>query len=79
MDGADVEADVFLMRRAEQVNHHAEARCAVLPVDAAEVGEEVKALGVAKEADGFEEVFARDLVGRHVLGGEDLRARKTVG
>ena len=61
------------------MNHHAEAGRAVLPVDAAKVGQEVEALGVAEEADGFHEVFAGDLVGRHVLRSQDLRARKTVG
>ena len=72
-DGVDVQADVFLAGGAEQVEHDAEARRAILPFGAAEVGEEVEALLVAQEADGGEEIGARDAERRHILAREVLR------
>ena len=78
-DGVHVQAHVFLMRRAEEMDDDAEADRAALQLEAAEVGEQVEALFVAQCADDGEEVAAGDAVGRHVLAGEVLRGRETGG
>ena len=79
VDGVDVQAHVFLVRRAEEMDDDAEADRAALQLEAAEVGEQVEALFVAQGADDGEEVAAGDAEGRHVLAGEVLRGRETGG
>ena len=79
VDGVDVQADVFLVRRAEQMDDDAEAGRAGLQFEAAEVGEQVEALRVAQPGHGGEQVAPGDTEGRHVLAGEVLRGREAGG
>ena len=79
VDGGDVEPDVLLGGGREQVDDDAEAGRAVLPFDAAEVGEQVEALLVAEELHDREQVGAGGLVGRHVLAGEVPQGGEAAG